>query len=255
MKERSMRKSVCTCLSDPEPTAISSSARRFSNSAIYRDETRQHMAGSDEHPTGHTHKHPRTCLPAFVSFITSNILTFVSYENKNTPNLIAAPKHLIARSSGTFINLSFHFTLADSLNFSCSGLLCSSQSTTPSGPLADAVCLGSPAAVPRLPLAASSWVSRRLRKGKKRRHKRDYNVCLILLCGLLRFVVNCKVVVSVDLLRIVFITFSSPSLTSVTVYFPVYLDFLSFCLTLPLCLLSPSPDFICLPQSSVHQFL
>lgn len=52
-------------------------------------------------------------------------------------------------------------TLADSVNFSCSGLLCSSYSTTPSGPLADAG-LPSPTAPPRLPLAASSWVSRRL---------------------------------------------------------------------------------------------
>lgn len=52
-------------------------------------------------------------------------------------------------------------TLADSVNFSCSGLLCSSYSTTPSGPLADAG-LPSPTAPPRLPLATSSWVSRRL---------------------------------------------------------------------------------------------
>lgn len=61
-------------------------------------------------------------------------------------------------------------TLADSVNFSCSGLLCSSYSTTPSGPLAGAGLL-SPGAPPRLPLAASSWVSRRLQATRKRSQK------------------------------------------------------------------------------------
>lgn len=67
------------------------------------------------------------------------------------------------KSAETFI---LH-TLADSVNFSCSGLLCSSYSTTPSGPLAGAG-LPSPGAPLRLPLAASSWVSRRLQATRKR---------------------------------------------------------------------------------------
>lgn len=68
------------------------------------------------------------------------------------------------KSAETFILC----TLADSVNFSCSGLLCSSYSTTPSGHLADAG-LPSPTAPPRLPLATSSWVSRRLRGNKERK--------------------------------------------------------------------------------------
>lgn len=152
---------LCTCLSDPEPTAISSSARRFSNSAIYRDRTRKNT-GSDKHILQDTHKCPCTHLSAFCPI--HQILWHFSPE-MNTQNV--SLKHLLAHSTKYFV-----FTLADSLNFSCSGLLCSSYSTTPSGPLADAVGLPSPVVLPRLPLATSSWVSRRLWEEKKRRHKR-----------------------------------------------------------------------------------
>ena len=131
-----------------------------------------------QHPT--RHKHPHTHLPAFCPAHCHQIFWHSSYENENkTSGADHTAKHLLVNSSETSIHHPFHFTLADSLNFSCSGRLCSSYSTTPSGPLAKAVDLPSPAALPRLPLAASSWVSRRLREGRKRRHKRI--ICSILL--------------------------------------------------------------------------
>lgn len=74
--------SLCTCLSDPEPTAISSSARRFSNSAIYRDETRQHMVGSDNSIPKDTHAHIHTPLYLLSCLLPSNILTLLSWEGK-----------------------------------------------------------------------------------------------------------------------------------------------------------------------------
>lgn len=77
-------------------------------------------------------------------------------------------------------SMPFLCTLADSLNFSCSGLLCSSYSTTPSGPLADASLL-SPAVLPRLPFAASNWVSRRLWEGgKSHENKHVFNIAISL---------------------------------------------------------------------------
>lgn len=78
-------------------------------------------------------------------------------------------------------------TLADSVNFSCSGLLWSSYRTTPSGPLADAG-LPSPTAPPRLPLATSSWVSRRLqvKQGKEDRRISLRYGCRLMLCWLCR---------------------------------------------------------------------
>lgn len=82
--------------------------------------------------------------------------------NKQHVSLIITLKHLLVHSSESFV-----FTLAVSLNFSCSGLLCSSYRTTPSGPLADAVGLPSPVVLLRLPLATSSWVSRRLLEEKE----------------------------------------------------------------------------------------
>lgn len=168
-------KTVCTCLSDPEPTAISSSARRFSSSAIYRDTTRQHMVVKQIPQDTQTNIHAHTLL-WFVSLIYHQ-RTFLSWawKQKNTTGSFA---HLSsALIPDTRLRFPFHFTLADSLNFSCSGLLCSSYRTTPSGPFAEAVGLLSPAELPRLPLATSSWVSRRLGEGRERRHKR----CWILL--------------------------------------------------------------------------
>lgn len=137
---------MCTCLSDPEPTAISSSARRFSSSATYRDATQKTWLAVTTrlHPT-HTHIH----TPFSLCFPSLGIQTFLSWDEKTWQEL---------------------HTLADSVNFSCSGLLCSSYSTTPSGPLAGAG-LPSPGAPPRLPLAASSWVSRRLQATRKSSQK------------------------------------------------------------------------------------
>lgn len=90
------------------------------------------------------------------------------------------------KSAETFILC----TLADSVNFSCSGRLCSSYSTTPSGPLADAG-LPSLEAPPRPPLAASSWVSRRLQATRTRSQKDQRNSaigtrygCTLLCCCL-----------------------------------------------------------------------
>lgn len=138
-----------------------------------------------------THTKADTHTPSYLLFL-SNILTSLMRWKQKHLSLIVRLKYLLVHSSQTFILL---FTLADALNFSCSGLLCSSYSTTPSGPLAVAVNLLSPAALPRLPLAASSWVSRRLWEERERRHKRIivfntpfsltiYHKLLIVLCTL-----------------------------------------------------------------------
>lgn len=112
------------------------------------------MAGSDNNASPDLHTHPHTFLPSLP-------FKHFSHEMKRHDR-----NCMHVKSTETFI---LH-TLADSVNFSCSGLLCSSYSTTPSGPLAGAG-LPSPGAPPRLPLAASSWVSRRLQATRKRSQK------------------------------------------------------------------------------------
>lgn len=137
---------LCTCLSDPEPTAISSSARRFSSSAIYRETARKRMAASDNNDDNNNsiprdvNKYPRAHLPAFC--LIHQVFWHVYHNMKpNTCSSSSLLERLFVRSSTSVL-----FTLADSLNFSCSGLLCSSYMMTPSGPLVVAGTLPSPAA-------------------------------------------------------------------------------------------------------------
>lgn len=122
-------------------------------------------------------------------------------------------------------------TLADSVNFSCSGLLCSSYSTTPSGPLAGAD-LPSPGAPPRLPLAASSWVSRRLQATRKRSQKDQhisvFNIiislrygCRLILCWLScwtcsLFNIGCSPTISVHILIISLLLFYTRKIFSIS---------------------------------------
>lgn len=94
---------LCTCFSDPEPTAISSSARRFSNSAIYGDRTRKCMVGSDNNIPQGVHRCPRTHLPAFCPI---QIFWHFSHEMKTKRVwLITTLKHLLVHSCETFIHL------------------------------------------------------------------------------------------------------------------------------------------------------
>lgn len=75
--------SLFTCLSDPEPTASSSSARRFSNSAIYRDKNKAtHGWQWQQLPTRHTQTptHIPSCLLSCL--LPFNIVTSLSRERK-----------------------------------------------------------------------------------------------------------------------------------------------------------------------------
>lgn len=73
----------------------------------------------------HTNTHTYTFL-LLSCLLPSSILTFHSEEQKQSTSRRPYSLILCVHSSQTFIHLSFLFTLADSLNFSCSGLLCNS---------------------------------------------------------------------------------------------------------------------------------